>query len=221
MEEPHSFWNAKLCATRYLLGGSACGDAVKCDKQGYVTDGNKNRVVISDQDFLNGTNGVHGSVDANGGVTITTSQGTFQGQFTGSIVQNVTVGVGHDEAVGMMLQDAGRMAQNGVAVTSFVAAPAYLIAAGASVGLSGSVASEELAVTDDALIGQLGRGAGSQRELIGEFFRSKGTEIPRGLSRQTLTAYREIARRALLRGRDIVGSQGERLRWIEDALRRM
>jgi hypothetical protein len=64
----------------YLVGGSQCGqNGVECDQQGYVLGADGNRAVITDQAVANGTYPV--GTDANGNITITTGQGTFQGQF--------------------------------------------------------------------------------------------------------------------------------------------
>jgi RHS repeat-associated protein len=64
----------------YLLGGEACGtDEVQCDKQGYVLDQKGNRAVVTDQQVLSGEVGI--GEGRNGTTQITTSQGTFEGQF--------------------------------------------------------------------------------------------------------------------------------------------
>lgn len=64
----------------YLQGGSQCGqNGTDCDQEGYVLNSFGSRAVVTDQALANGTYGA--SAGANGGVNITTGQGTFAGQF--------------------------------------------------------------------------------------------------------------------------------------------
>ena len=81
----------------YLIGGDQCGqNGVTCDKEGYVTNSDGNRVVITDQQ-ISGSIGV-AQQDANGNLFITTSQGTFQGQFFDPNPQTTYVYGGFDQA---------------------------------------------------------------------------------------------------------------------------
>ena len=64
----------------YLQGGSQCGqNGIDCDQEGYVLNSFGSRAVVTDQALASGTYGA--SAGANGGVNITTGQGTFAGQF--------------------------------------------------------------------------------------------------------------------------------------------
>jgi RHS repeat-associated protein len=64
----------------YLQGGGQCGqNGIDCDQEGYVLNSFGSRAVVTDQALANGTYGA--SAGANGGVNITTGQGTFAGQF--------------------------------------------------------------------------------------------------------------------------------------------
>ena len=66
----------------------------------------------------------------------------------------------------------------------------------------------------------------SQRELLREFFgtgvegaaqRAANFKVPQGLTRQTLEAYEELARRAINAGADKAGTQAARLRLLGQA----
>ena len=64
----------------YLLGGrTATRMEIQCDQQGYVLDQNGSRQVITDQQVLNGSVGIGSGL--NGTTWLSTSQGTFEGQF--------------------------------------------------------------------------------------------------------------------------------------------
>jgi hypothetical protein len=58
---------------------------------------------------------------------------------------------------------------------------------------------------------------GRATELLRQFFKPP-YELPRGLTRQHLEAYREVAKRAIEQGKDTIGEQAFRLRLIEKAL---
>ena len=63
-----------------LLGGSQCGsNGVNCDSSGYVLGSDGNRQVVTDAQTQNG--GATLSQGANGGVNVTTGQGTFAAVF--------------------------------------------------------------------------------------------------------------------------------------------
>lgn len=72
-----------------------------------------------------------------------------------------------------------------------------------------------------------------QRKLIHDFFGaglegaesafqnlSKGGNLPQGLTQETLETYRKIAQNAINGGIDIIGTQGARLKAIEEALKK-
>jgi RHS repeat-associated protein len=66
----------------YLKGGDACNtdDGPSCDKKGYVLNDDGKRVLVGNSQLRDANSGVSATFDS-GGVHITTSQGTFVGQF--------------------------------------------------------------------------------------------------------------------------------------------
>jgi hypothetical protein len=82
----------------YLQGGSQCGqNGIDCDQEGYVLNSFGSRAVVTDQALANGTYGA--SAGANGGVTITTGQGTFAGQFFDASPGAVSATVNADPSI--------------------------------------------------------------------------------------------------------------------------
>jgi len=74
----------------YLRGGAICGEQPEqCDDEGYLIDDSGSRVVITDQQVLNGE--VGSTVGENGVDTITTDQGTFQAEFFDNAPTTVNV----------------------------------------------------------------------------------------------------------------------------------
>ncbi len=82
----------------YLQGGSQCGqNDIDCDQEGYVLNSFGSRAVVTDQALANGTYGA--SAGANGGVNITTGQGTFAGQFFDASPGAVSATVNADPSI--------------------------------------------------------------------------------------------------------------------------
>jgi hypothetical protein len=117
----------------------------------------------------------------------------------------------------------------------FYAAP-YLAPTVTTLGLS-SATGTGAAVTEGSLTGlsiqQLNSIVRPQLQLIRQLFKGQATgaegarqalanlKIPAGLSRETLLAYAEIARRYVEAGRDATGVQAVRLKIIEEALKQI
>lgn len=201
-----------------LIGGDRCGKDIQCDKDGFVTDDKGNRVVVTDEDFLNGTNGVTGSFDPETGkATITTALGTFEGSFFDPNPLSITVSPTFEEQKFMALETAGAMAEPGVNAAMALTAPNFFVAGGASVALPGQAAVAETTILPSTLNHLIGP---FQRELLIQFFRSRGGSVPEGLSSESLKFYAEIAKRAIAEGKDELGVQAMRLKWIAEALKR-
>ena len=82
----------------YLVGGSQCGqNGVNCDNGGYVLGSDGNRQVVTDAQTQNG--GATLSQGANGGVNVTTGQGTFAGQFFDASPNVVSATVSADPSI--------------------------------------------------------------------------------------------------------------------------
>jgi RHS repeat-associated protein len=74
----------------YLLGGAMCElSPDRCDKESFLVDENGGRVVITDQQVLNGE--VRVKVGENGVETITTAEGTFHAQFFNNLPISIDV----------------------------------------------------------------------------------------------------------------------------------
>jgi hypothetical protein len=205
----------------YLVGGDQCGtDTVQCDKQGFVVNDKGQRTVVTDQDVLNGTNGVHGQLDANGNVQITTAQGTFQGQFFDQNPFTVTVSLSMDELKMMSLQDAGRMSSNGANVGMAVTAPAYLLAGASVLTLSGGGPS--LAIGEVPTAGQVSYASrlaaeGGKRALQ-RALRSTERRLAEHLA--DLERYRQAGGYTSSVEREIAGFRGQ-IQALQDALSKL
>ncbi len=78
----------------WLRGGDACGkDSVTCDKKGFVTDDKGNRVLVGNDQLRDENSGITATFDTSG-VHITTSQGTFTGQFAPGTADTRVEGAG-------------------------------------------------------------------------------------------------------------------------------
>jgi RHS repeat-associated protein len=207
----------------YLIGGDRCGKDIQCDKEGFVVDNEGNRIVITDQQVLSGA--VKAQLGPGESIQITTSQGTFAGHFFDpnigddgrAIIPQAEVSAGLDPLL-MALKDGVRQADVGVKAAMILTAPAFITAGGAQIALAGEAAIAEttmLPSTLNRLIGPF------QRQLLRQFFQSRGASLPEGLSRESLKLYAEIAKRAIAEGKDVLGVQAERLKWITEALKRM
>jgi hypothetical protein len=91
----------------------------------------------------------------------------------------------------------------------------YLCPEAATISLAGETGTDliESTSTLNRIIG------GPQRELLKEFFESKGKQLPEGLSNRSLKIYKTIAQRAIAAGKDQAGVQAQRLQWIVNALK--
>ncbi len=91
----------------------------------------------------------------------------------------------------------------------------YLCPEAATISLAGETGTELIESTNtlNKIIG------GPQRELLKEFFKSEGRQVPEGLSNRSLQIYKTIAQRAIAAGKDQAGVQTQRLKWIVDALK--
>ena len=188
----------------YLVGGSECGqNGVSCDKDGYVTGSDGNRQVVTDAQTQNG--GAILTQGANGGVNVTTGQGTFAGQFFDASPGAVSATVSADPPISGFSQSfiaqtnaynqgakplLAVMAGNALAGVSI---PLLPMAGGSELISLG--AGDELGITSNAAANEM-IGA-TQRDLLKQFF--KTGKLPEGLTQGTLRIYRAVAERAIQR----------------------
>jgi RHS repeat-associated protein len=122
----------------YLLGGATCSTEYVCDEQGYILDESGNRYVVTDQAILSGQAQLGPETDR-GIAQITVDGEKFEGEFFNQAPYTLKISgaqANSDDWVYAVAQGV-RGARTGVIVGAAVTAPAYFIAAGATIGLSG------------------------------------------------------------------------------------
>jgi RHS repeat-associated protein len=209
----------------YLQGGGQCGqNGIQCDQQGYLLGADGNRQVVTDQALANGTYGA--SAGANGGVNITTGQGTFAGQFFDASPGAVSATVYADPRISGFAQNfiqqtnaynqAAMPLINTMAINS-AASLGIMGAAEAAIGTGTTTlgAGDELGITSNQAINRMI--GNSQRQLLRDFF--KTGKFPEGLSQRTLQLYKGVAQRAIAAGKDELGVQAQRIQMINNVLR--
>jgi len=106
----------------------------------------------------------------------------------------------------------------GIGGATFAVADATMAGAAAKVGGSAMGAGQAIGSRADA-ISNLRRLGPENVALLRKFF--KDGQVPEGLSREALSAYRSVAEHAIHAGRDKLGVQAQRIEMIDDALNRI